>query len=64
MLEPLINKTASLEASNFIKETQIHALFYEICEFFKNTYFEEHPQTAASENSTEETYCLSRKIIY
>ena len=34
----------------FKKETPTKVLSCEVCETFKNTYFEEHLRTAASEN--------------
>ena len=42
------------------KETPTQVFFYEICEIFKNIYFEEHLQTTASsrivlKNVTEAT---------
>ena len=44
-------------ACSFIKKTSTQVLSCEICEIFKNTYFEEHLQMAASVKS-----CL--RIIY
>ena len=49
MLGSLFNKVAGLKACNFIKETPTQVVFCEYCEIFKNTYFEEHLQMAASE---------------
>ena len=46
MLEPLFNKVASLLF--YYKETQTQVFSSEICEIFKNTYFEEHLRTTAS----------------
>ena len=40
MLESLFNK---------LKETPTQLVFCEYCEIFKNTYFEDHLQIAASE---------------
>ena len=34
----------------YAKETPVLVFSSEICQFFKNTYFEEHPRTAASGN--------------
>ena len=49
MLESLINKVAALKACNFIKKRLQHSFFfYKYCKIFKNTYFDEHLQTAAS----------------
>ena len=46
MLEPLFNKVAGLKV--FIKkETLTHVFSCEICQFFKNIYFEKHLQTTA-----------------
>ena len=47
MLEYLFNKVARLQPCNFIKK-RLQAFSYEICEIFKNTYFEEHLGTTAS----------------
>ena len=48
MLESLLNKVARLQASNFIKKRPTLVFFCEICETFKNTYFEEYLGTTAS----------------
>ena len=53
-LEPPFNKVTDLKASNFIKKILQHGFSFEICEIFKNTYFEEHLETAASKRKT---YC-------
>ena len=45
----LIEFQAGLKACNFIKETPAQAFSYEVCEIFKNTYFEEHLRATASE---------------
>ena len=45
----LIKFQAGLKACNFIKETPAQAFSYEVCEIFKNTYFEEHLRATASE---------------
>ena len=45
----LIKFQAGLKACNFIKETPAQAFSYEVCEIFKNTYFEEHLPATASE---------------
>ena len=37
-------------ACNFIKKRLQQVFSFEICEIFKNTYFEEHLQTTASEH--------------
>ena len=50
MLEALFSKVASPKAYNFNKkETPTQVFTCEYCEIFKNTYFEEHLQMAASE---------------
>ena len=49
VLGSLFNKVAGLKACNFIEETPTQVVFCEYCEIFKNTYFEEHLQMAASE---------------
>ena len=46
MLESLLNKAAGLEL--YQKETLTQLLSCEICEIFKNAYFEDHLRTAAS----------------
>ena len=49
MLESLFDKVAKVQACNFIKKTLKHKRFpVNIAKFFKNTYFEEHLSTAAS----------------
>ena len=49
MLQCLFNKVKGLQARNFIKkETPAQVISCEYCEIFKNTYFEEHLQTAVS----------------
>ena len=42
MLESLFNKVAGLRPANFLKRESNTVFFCEICEIFKNTYFEEH----------------------
>ena len=44
MLKSFLNKVAGLRAPTLV-------FSYEICEFFKNTYFEEHVGTTAFINS-------------
>ena len=46
MLESLFNKVACLQ--RYFKETSTQVFFCEICEIFKNTYFEQHLRTFAS----------------
>ena len=46
MLESLLDKAAGLEL--YQKETITQLLSCEICEIFKNAYFEDHLRTAAS----------------
>ena len=50
-MKSLLNKVADPKACNFIKKRLQHGCFrlFEYCEISKNTYFEEHPRTAASE---------------
>ena len=43
----LFNK-GSLIKSLYLKETPTQVFSFEICQIYKNTYFEEHLQTAAS----------------
>ena len=51
MLVSLINKAADLKACNFINKRFQHRCFsVNIAKDFKNTYFEEHLQAAASVN--------------
>ena len=55
MLESLFNKVAGLQVCNFIKKETLAQVFScEFCEIFKNTYFEEHLQTAASNSFFQE----------
>ena len=56
--ESLSNKVAANQACNFTKIRLQHSC--EICEVFKNTYFEEHLPTDASVNERhQETHALS-----
>ena len=48
MLESLLNKVAGLGACNFIKKRLQMLFFCEICEIFKNTFFEEYLRTTVS----------------
>ena len=48
MLESLFNKVADLGLQLHWKETATQAFSCEICEIFRNTYFEEHLRTTAS----------------
>ena len=49
VLESLFNKVAYLKACNLIKKRLQHGCFpVNIAKFLRNTYFEEHIQTAAS----------------
>ena len=49
MLEFLFNKIASLQGCNFIKKKLRQRCFkVKFCEIFRNTYFEEYLQSAAS----------------
>ena len=49
VLESLFNNAADLQVCDFIKKRLQHRCFpVIIAKFFKNTYFEEHLQTAAS----------------
>ena len=49
MSEFLFNKIASFQGCNFIKKKLHRRCLEWIWEIFKNTYFDEHLQTAASE---------------
>ena len=50
MLKSLFNKVNRPKACNFIKKETLTEVFScECCEIYKNTYFEKHLQTAASE---------------
>ena len=54
MLESLFNKVIGLQAWNFFKkETPTQVFSCEICEIYKNTYFEEHLRTTASEKRNQ-----------
>ena len=49
VLESPFNKVTGMTACNFIKKRLQHKVFScEICEIFKNNYFEEHLLTVAS----------------
>ena len=48
MLEPIFQIVADLQACSFIKKETPTQVF-SCSEIFKNTYFEEHMRTAASE---------------
>ena len=48
-VEAFFNKAAGLDPAKFFKqETSTQVLSYEVCETFKNTYFEEHLQATGS----------------
>ena len=47
MLESFLNNVSGLRPATLLKETPTQVFSCEICEFFRNTYFEEHLQTAA-----------------
>ena len=49
MPESLFNQVAAVKACNFIKKETLLQVFSEFFENFKNTYFEEHLLTAASD---------------
>ena len=50
MLESLFNKVADRQSPELhLIETPARMFSCKICEFFKNTYFEEHLRTTASE---------------
>ena len=49
MLQFLFNKAAGSSGKKLQKETPAQVFSSEFCEFFKNTYFVEHLQTAASD---------------
>ena len=60
--ESLFNKVAANQVYNFTKIRLQHMFSCEICEIFKNTYFEERPPTDASINERQqETHALSGK---
>ena len=60
--ESLFNKVAANQVCNFTKIRLQHIFSCEICEIFKNTYFEERPPTDASINERQqETHALSGK---
>ena len=59
VLESLFKKVSRLKACNFLKKRLQHGCFCEYWEISKNTYFEEHVQTAASVNTTTS----KRKVI-
>ena len=57
-----LNKVAGL--SNFIKKETLTQVFSrEFCETFKNTYFEEHLQTAASDSVKHLQYSFYAAIF-
>ena len=58
MLGSLFNKVTGLQACNFTKKRLQHRRFPMNIANFKNTYFEKHLQTAASDSS----YILHRKL--
>ena len=62
-VEPLLNKVVSLQAYNFLKETPTDVFSCEICDIFKNTYFEKHLRRTASENSSEGTHSCVRACM-
>ena len=58
MLESLFNKVTGRQACNFAKKRLKHRRFPVNIVNFKNTYFEKHLQTAASDS----TNTLRRKL--
>ena len=48
VLQSYFNKVAGFQPASFLKKTLTQVLSCEICETFKNTYFEEHLQMTAS----------------
>ena len=46
----LLYEVVGIQSASFLKETPTQVLPCEVCETFKNIYFEEHLRTAASEN--------------
>ena len=56
MLESLFDKAAGLQASSFIKKRQHRCFLWKYWEIFKNTYFEEYLQNAASEVSEQNPF--------
>ena len=53
MLDSLLNKVVGLEV----------VFSYEYCEIFKNTYFEEHLQTAASSSENISSYFIPKGLL-
>ena len=49
VLKSVLNKVAQSKACTFIKNTTTQMFSCEYCEISKNTHFEEHLRTAASE---------------
>ena len=58
VLESLFNKVTGLQGHNFTKKRLQHRCFPVNIANFKNTYFEKHLRTAASDSS----YILHRKL--
>ena len=58
MLESLFNKVTGLQACNFTEKRLQHRLFPVNIANFKNTYFEKHLGTTASDSS----YILHRNL--
>ena len=56
MLESVFNKV-------YLKETPAQVFSGEVCESFKNTYFEKHMWTIVSENTSRETIELHNKVF-
>ena len=57
-MESVFNKVAGLQARNYIKKDTLTQVFScEICEIFKNTYFEELIRTTASNLNTLSKFC-------
>ena len=63
MLESLFNTVARLQASNFIKKRPTLVFLCEICETFKNTYFEEYLGATASVVSFSCHMCWSLFLV-
>ena len=62
MLESLFNKVAANQVCHFTKKTPTQMFSCEICEIFKNTYFEEHlPTDASISERQQETHALLGK---
>ena len=55
----LFNKVAGLQPATFLKRDSTQAFSYEVCEIFKNTYFEEHLRLTAVEQLPLNSYTIT-----